>query len=54
MVRGKTNGPSNMDIWGQDKPYYNFPDLTKWLQMKAEGGDEEIHQMMEKREEEDF
>jgi hypothetical protein len=37
----RPDGPSNMDIWGQDKPYYNFPDLTKWLQMKAEGGDEE-------------
>ncbi len=38
----RPDGPSNVDIWGQDKPYYNFTDLTKWLQIKAEGEDESL------------
>jgi hypothetical protein len=33
------NGPSNTDIWGWERPYYNFTDLMKWLKMREEDGD---------------
>lgn len=30
------NSPSNIEIWGREKPHYNFSDLIQWFQVKAE------------------
>ena len=34
----RPNGPSDMDIWGKDKPYYTFVDLMKWLKEASDVG----------------
>ena len=50
----RPDGPSNMDIWGYEKAYYNFSDLVKWLEAMAEdrdssdGGKRKVFRRMEK------
>ena len=38
-LEARKNGPSDMDIWGKEKPYYTFTDLAKWLKEAGDGPD---------------
>src|ERR1700679_1700728 len=38
-LEARPNGPSDMDIWGKEKPYYTFIDLMKWLKDQEDVSD---------------
>jgi hypothetical protein len=43
------NSPSNVDIWGREKPHYTFSDLIQWFQVKAEDGQDSSDGRQKKR-----
>ena len=39
-LEGRANGPSNLDLWGREKPFYTFVDLVKWFEVMADNGED--------------